>query len=332
MKLVSTVVPIYFEEEMIGELYRRLKGALVALGDGFDHEILFVNDGSTDDSLPRLRVLADADPRVRVIDLSRNFGHQLAITAGIDAASGDAVVVIDGDLQDPPEVIAEMVGKWQEGYGVVYGQRRSRAGESALKRVTARWFYRLLNSLSDTPLPLDTGDFRLMDRAVVDALCSMREEARYMRGMVSWLGFKQYALPYDRDARFAGTTKYTLSRMLRLATNGVTSFSARPLTLMIDFGVLVTLAALAVLVWAVVMRIARPDAVVQGWASTMVIVLFLGGVQLISLGVLGVYVGRVFMESKRRPLYVVSGRYGFTDHNAPQPCPHCGRPVRENGR
>lgn len=332
MKLVSTVVPIYFEEELIGELYRRLKGALAALGDEYDHEIVFVNDGSTDGSLPQLRALADADPNVRVIDLSRNFGHQLAITAGIDAASGDAVVVIDGDLQDPPEVIAEMLAKWEEGYAVVYGQRRSRAGESALKRVTARWFYRLLNSLSDTPLPLDTGDFRLMDRAVVDALCSMREEARYIRGMVSWLGFKQYALPYDRDARYAGTTKYTLSKMLRLATNGVMSFSVKPLTLMIDFGVLVTLAAFVLLVWAIIMRIARPEAVVEGWASTMVIILFLGGVQLISLGVLGAYVGRAFMETKRRPLYLVAGRYGFTDQNTLRPCPHCGRSVHETGR
>lgn len=310
-RLISVVVPIYFEEELIGELYRRLDAALAALAPRYTREIVFVNDGSTDGSLEQLVALAEKDASVRVVDLSRNFGHQLAITAGIDAAEGDAVVVIDGDLQDPPEVIEQMVAKWEQGYGVVYGQRVARAGESAFKLATARLFYRLLNSMSEVDLPLDAGDFRLMDRRVVDALVQMREEGRYVRGMVAWIGFKQFALPYSRDARYAGDTKYTLRKMLRLALAGLTSFSSRPLMLATSFGLVITAAAFLYLVFIIGQKLLRPETLVQGWASLTVIVLFLGGVQLLSIGVLGDYIARIFHESKRRPLYVVAERYGF---------------------
>ena len=332
MKKISVVVPVYFEEAVIGEFYRRLTSALQAMPARYDYEVVFVNDGSTDNSLRQLLELARRDEHLGVIDLSRNFGHQAAITAGIDAARGDAVIVIDADLQDPPEVIAEMVAKWEEGYGVVYGQRRSRAGESALKLHTASVFYRLLNRLSSTPLPLDTGDFRLMGRLVVDTLCAMREETRYMRGMVTWVGFKQCALPYDRDARYAGETKYTFGKMIALALSGITSFSTRPLTLAVNFGAFVTVLSVLALVWIVGNRVFGSAAETPGWASLTVIVLFLGGVQLMSIGVLGEYLGRVFLETKRRPLYVVAGSYGFPALRR-STCPTCGgiRDCREQG-
>ncbi len=330
MSVISVVVPIYREEELIAELHRRMTGALAQLPAGHDFEVIYVDDGSSDGSLARLVELSRSDPRIKVLGLSRNFGHQLAITAGIDAAAGDAVVVIDGDLQDPPEVILEMVERWKDGYHVVYGKRRSRAGESLFKRVTAAWFYRTLNRLSEMPLPLDTGDFRLMDRAVVDTLRGMREASRYIRGMVTWIGFKQCDVVYDRDARYAGETKYTLSKMVKLASDGVASFSARPLMLAMNFGALVTAVSFLGLVWVVLDRVLHPGRLVEGWASLMVVVLFLSGVQLMSIGVLGSYLGRVFIETKRRPLYVVAERHGFdASHGAGSSaegcCPHCGR-------
>ena len=310
-RLLSVVVPIYFEELLIGELYRRLKGSMEELASRYEYELVFVNDGSTDGSLGLLRDLALEDACVRVVDLSRNFGHQLAITAGTDLACGDAVVVIDGDLQDPPEVIAQMVEKWEEGYDVVYGTRIARDGESPFKLATAKLFYRTLNRLSDLDLPLDTGDFRLMDRAVVDQLVQMREESRYIRGMVTWLGFRQCALPYRRDVRYAGYTKYTLGKMVKLALAGITSFSSKPLALAMYFGLFVALAAFVYLVWVIITTLTMPETIVPGYASLMVVVLFLGGVQLMSVGILGDYIGRIFYEGKRRPLYVVKERYGF---------------------
>lgn len=309
--LVSVVVPVYCEEGLIREVHRRFSSALEPLALlGVRFELLFVNDGSTDGTLSELLEVAALDQRVRVIDLSRNFGHQIAITAGTDAASGDAVVVIDGDLQDPPEVIVEMVHRWADGYGVVYGTRIHREGESRFKLATASVFYRIINWLSDIDLPLDTGDFRLMDRAVVDALVSMREESRYVRGMVSWIGFPQLPLPYERDRRYAGETKYTLGKMARLAVDGLTSFTSRPLALAGQFGGLVTMAAFIFLVYIVAGRLLFPGSVSAGWTSVLGAVLFLGGVQLMSIGLLGSYLGRVFYESKRRPLYIVARTYG----------------------
>ena len=314
-KMLSVVVPIYCEDELLDEVYTRLKAVLDQVAPELRHEIVFVNDGSTDGSLDMLRAFAEKDPCVRVIDFSRNFGHQIAITAGIDSALGDAVVVIDGDLQDPPEVIFEMVRLWREGNQVVYGTRATREGEGAFKRGTAKLFYRLLNSLSDTPLPLDTGDFRLMDRVVVDALKQMREETRYIRGMVVWVGYKQVALPYNRDSRNAGETKYTLRKMVRFALDGIMSFSSRPLVLAAQFGGAITGFSFLYALWLVIEKLVRPSTSTPGWTSALVAILFLGGVQLMSIGVLGAYLGRVFSETKRRPLYVVAGRYG--DDSAP---------------
>lgn len=312
-KLLSVVVPEYCEEGLVHEVYRRFDLALADVaGLGMDVEIIFVNDGSSDNTLGELLEIAVGDPRVRVIDLSRNFGHQLAITAGTDAARGDAVVVIDGDLQDPPEVVIKMVEKWAEGYGVVYGTRLHRAGESRFKLATAAAFYRIINYLSDIELPLDAGDFRLMDRAVVDALISMREESRYVRGMVTWIGFPQYAMPYERDKRYAGTTKYTLSKMVRLAVDGLTSFTSRPLALAGQLGIFVTAVAFLFLVYIVIGRFSNPGSVSSGWASVLSAILFLGGVQLMSIGLLGSYLGRIFYESKGRPLYIVAEEYGMT--------------------
>ncbi|HEY3316893.1 MAG TPA: glycosyltransferase family 2 protein [Coriobacteriia bacterium] len=308
--LLSVVAPFYYSEKTAAEFYRRLKAVAGGLAPGMDHELIFVNDGSKDRTLEMLRDIAARDAHVRVLELSRNFGHQIAITAGIDAAHGDAVAVIDDDLQDPPEVILEMLAKWREGYKVVYGVRTKRKGENALKRGSAKLFYRLLNRLSEMPLPLDTGDFRLMDRQVVDVLKDMREENRYVRGMVAWVGFRQLGLPYERDARYAGETHYTLGKLFELAVAGIMSFSRKPLELSTRFGLAVTAVAFLAGVWVITGKLLHPGTVIAGWASVLIAVLFMGGVQLISVGVLGAYLGRVFYETKRRPLYVVAEDIG----------------------
>jgi glycosyltransferase involved in cell wall biosynthesis len=309
-QLLSVIVPVYRSEEILPETHRRLSETLLALGPDLEHEILFVNDGSPDGALEVLRGIAAKDPRVRVISLSRNFGHQIAITAGMDAARGDAAVIIDDDLQDPPEAIADMVGKWREGYQVVHGVRSERQGETAFKRWSASAFYRVMQWLSDTPLPLDSGDFRLIDRAVIDALVSMREESRYVRGMVAWTGFRSCQVTYVREPRFAGTGNYTIRRMLKLAIDGALSFSVRPLQVTTQFGLLVTLLALIAGLGLIIQKLAGFGPDVPGWTSVIVVVLFMGGVQLVSIGVLGAYIGRIFYEAKRRPLYFVAERIG----------------------
>lgn len=313
--LLSVVAPFYQSVPTIAEFYRRTKAVLNGLADEYAHELVFVNDGSTDGTGEMLRDLAGRDPAVRVIELSRNFGHQLAITAGVDAARGDVVVVMDDDLQDPPEVVPQMLAKWREGFKVVYGVRSKRAGESAFKRATAKVFYRLLGRMSDTPIPLDTGDFRLMDRRVVDVLSEMREETRYVRGMVAWIGFAQAGIPYERDARFAGETHYPLRRMVDLAVDGMLSFSRKPLELTTRLGFGVTVLALIAAAWVLVGKLLYPSTVIAGWASVLIAVLFMGGVQLISVGVLGAYVGRVFLETKRRPLYIVAEEIGGAERD-----------------
>jgi dolichol-phosphate mannosyltransferase len=320
--LLSVVVPIYFEEETIDEFYGRMKAVLVGLEPELRHELIFVNDGSTDRSPELLRQLSARDARVRIIDFSRNFGHQIAITAGIDHAAGDAVVVIDGDLQDPPEVIVGMVAKWREGYKVVYGVRSIRKGESAFKLLTARLFYRLISNMSDVKLPLDSGDFRLMDRVVVEALNSIREENRYIRGLISWIGFPQYALPYERDSRYAGETKFNLKKMLRFALDGITSFSDKPLRLSSKLGMATTAASFLAMVVLIFAKLLHPEETIQGWTSLLVVVLFLGGVQLISVGVLGEYIGRIYRETKGRPLYIVADRVGFAAGPGSSPRQH----------
>jgi dolichol-phosphate mannosyltransferase len=305
------VSPVFCEEGTIGEFYTRTKRALEALPPGCRHEIVFVDDGSTDGSPAALLQLSQQDPAVRVVSLSRNFGHQAALTAGLDHAAGDVVITLDADLQDPPEVIPEMVRLWQQGWRVVYGVRRTRKGEGAFKRLTARVFYRLLSGLSDVRIPLDSGDFRLMDRAVVDALAELREESRYLRGMVSWVGFRQCPLEYDRDPRYTGETKFSLRRMLRFAIDGISSFSDKPLRVAGQFGMLVTAGSLLLMLWVIVGKLIDPSKSIAGWASLMAVVLFLGGVQLVSIGLLGEYIGRIFRQTKGRPLYVVAGRTNF---------------------
>lgn len=309
--LLSIVVPIYSEEEVIPEFHARAKNVLSGLEPRCDHEIIFVDDGSQDRSLDLLKQLSLTDQKVKVIRFSRNFGHQFAITAGMDHARGNAVITIDGDLQDPPEVIPEMVKKWDEGYQVVYGVREKRKGENPFKLLTARIFYRLIKILSDTDLPLDAGDFRLLDRKVVDVLKSIREENRYIRGLVSWAGFSQYGLLYRRDFRYAGKTKFTFKKMLRFAVDGILSFSDKPLKISAFLGFLITFISFLIALWIMINKIRFPQMVVSGWASLILMVLFMGGIQLLSLGILGLYLGRQYREVKKRPLYIVSDKFGF---------------------
>lgn len=309
--LVSVVAPVFNEEKVIGEFYKRATDAMRRLPADCDYELLFVDDGSRDVSLKILGEFQSSDPRVRVVSFSRNFGHQLAITAGIDHAAGDAVVMIDCDLQDPPEVILEMVAKWREGYSVVYGVRRRREGESFFKLFTATMFYRTINKLSSVELPVDSGDFRLMDRKVVDVLKEIREENRYIRGLVTWIGFRQTSVLYNRDARFAGETKFSLKKMLKFAMDGITSFSEKPLVLSAFLGMIITGVSFVLALYIVLSKFLFPGALIQGWASMIVIVIFLGGVQLLSVGVIGQYIGRIYVEVKNRPLYIVAERYGF---------------------
>ena len=308
--LLSLVIPCYNEEEVIAETITRIKEFCSEL-IGLETELIFIDDGSQDHTLSLLRAASTEDARVKVICFARNFGHQIAVTAGLDAARGDAVVLIDADLQDPPEVIHQMIAKWRAGYDVVYGTRIERQGESIFKRTSARGFYRLLNKLSDVPIPLDTGDFRLMSRIVVDSLREMPERDRFVRGMVSWVGFKQTAIPYKRAKRFAGESKYPLRKMLRFATDGILSVSTKPLQMSIGLGMLAACLALGGILYAIGMRIFT-DIWVEGWTALMIAILFLGGVQLICVGILGEYIGRIYNEVKHRPLYIVEEYLGFT--------------------
>jgi glycosyltransferase involved in cell wall biosynthesis len=307
--LLSVVVPAYNEAAVLHATHRRLVDVLAAQ-DGAAFEVIYVDDGSSDGTPEVLRSLQRADGRVRVVRFSRNFGHQVAVTAGIAHASGDAIVVIDADLQDPPEVIPEMIARWRDGYSVAYGVRVAREGESTFKRWTAAAFYRLLNLISETAIPLDAGDFRLIDRKVADVLLAMPERDRFVRGMVSWAGFRQVAVRYRRAQRFAGETKYPLLKMLRFALDGLTSFSIRPLKLATWMGFASSACALAGIGYALSIRLFT-ERWVTGWAALFIAVLFVGGVQLLSLGVIGEYIGRIYGEVKHRPLYLVEERLGF---------------------
>jgi polyisoprenyl-phosphate glycosyltransferase len=298
----SIVAPIYNEIDNLPLLYQRIKEVMDSTGQPW--ELLIVDDGSTDGSTGKIRELAKDDKRVRPIIFARNFGHQVAITAGWDYARGQAVIIIDADLQDPPEVILDLIKKWQEGYEVVYAVREERAGESWFKRFTASFFYRLIARITDVHIPVDTGDFRLMDRKVVDVLKTMRERHRFPRGMSAWVGFKQVGVKYKRAARYAGETKYPFRKMLRLALNAITSFSYLPLQVATFFGFISAGIAIIGIPIVIALRISGSPQL-TGQATTLIAVLFLGGVQLISLGILGEYVGRLYDEAKGRPLYIV---------------------------
>jgi len=308
-RLLSVVVPCMNEEAVLLETHNKLVRVLD--GAGIFFELIYVDDGSTDATPDILRALQCQESRVRVVRFSRNFGHQIAITAGLEHSAGDAIVIIDADLQDPPEVIVEFFEKWERGHEVVYGVRTERDGETAFKLWTAKIFYRLINRLSDTRIPLDVGDFRLLDRKVVDALLSMPERDRYVRGMVSWLGFSQCAVPYHRAARTAGKTKFSTLKMLRFATDGVVSFSTLPLRLATWTGFLSSGLSILGIIVVVFEKYLHVTGLVQGWSSTVIAVLFMGGVQLVCLGIIGEYVGRTYGEVKGRPLYIVQERIGF---------------------
>jgi glycosyltransferase involved in cell wall biosynthesis len=309
--LLSVVIPVYNEEQVIHAFYKRLKTVLASLGQRCSQEIIFVDDGSSDSSLKILREISKKDHYVRAVSLSRNFGHQIAITAGIDIAEGDTVVVIDADLQDPPELIPEMYAKWEEGYKVVYGVRKKRKGETIFKLMTAKFFYRILGKLSKIEIPFDTGDFRLIDRVVVDVLKSIREDDRYIRGLIAWIGFPHYALEYERDIRYAGETKYPLGKMIRFAWDGITGFSNKPLYLSSLFGIIITLVSFLLILWYLINKFLNPESSIPGWTSLIVLILFLGGIQLFSLGIIGQYIGRIHRGIKHRPLYIIAEKYGF---------------------
>ncbi len=299
---LSVVIPVFNEEEVLPETYRRLTEVMEGLSEPY--ELIFVNDGSRDRSPEILDRLAREDPRVRVIHFSRNFGHQAAITAGMDYARGEAVIVIDADLQDPPEVIPEMVARWREGYEVVYGKRAGREGETFFKRFTASFFYRFLRAVTEIDIPLDTGDFRLVDRKVVEVMKLLREKNRFIRGLIAWVGFRQVALEYVRHKRFAGTTKYPLRKMLKLAWDGITAFSHKPLKVAAYFGFALSLLSFLYLLVIVVSKLLGKSTI-PGWASLAVINLFFSGVILVILGIMGEYLGRIYDEAKNRPLYIV---------------------------
>jgi len=308
--LLSIVVPCYNEAEVIETTHARLVEALEPLDLAI--EIVYVDDGSSDCTAAKLQAIHAADSRASVILLARNFGHQMAVTAGVDHARGDAVVLIDADLQDPPEVISQMVAAWHGGAHVVYGQREAREGEGSFKLLTAKYFYRMINWLSDTPIPLDTGDFRLMDRRVVEALKRMPERDRFLRGMVSWVGFRQEAIRYRRAARFAGQSKYPLRKMICFALDGVVSFSLKPLRLATALGFAATTLAVLGIAYALVARLFT-NHWQPGWATLFLATTFFGGVQLICTGIIGEYVGRIYRENKQRPLYLVLDRLGLEE-------------------
>jgi polyisoprenyl-phosphate glycosyltransferase len=299
--VLSVVVPLYNERAGVGELHRRLAAVAATLGE---YELLLVDDGSSDGTWEELRALSAADPHLRLVRLSRNFGHQAALSAGIEAARGEAIITLDGDLQDPPELIPDLVAKWREGYDVVYAVRSSRAGEARARLAAISLFYRFLGAITSTEIPRDVGDYRLVSRRAADALRAMPERARFLRGMTGWIGFRQTGIEYARDPRYAGQSKYPFASLLRLALDGIVSFSIAPIRLVTALGFALVVFCMAVLAWTFYVRFFTNHHP-QGWTSVIAVVLLLGGVQLLSLGVIGQYVARIFEEAKQRPLYFV---------------------------
>ena len=306
--LISIAAPVYNEEELLPLFYQRIANVL----RDYAFEIVFVDDGSRDRSWSVIEQIAQKDPRVKGVRFSRNFGHQPALTAGLEHASGEVVVLIDSDLQDPPELILDMIQKWQEGFDVVYAIRSERKGETWFKKITATYFYRFLRHSSRLDIPLETGDFRLMSREVVQALSRLPERVRFLRGLSSWVGFKQTGIPYTRDKREAGSTKFPLFKMLKFAFDGISSFSLMPLQFATYLGMAATFLSFVILVYSLVIRFFVAS-VVPGWASLMTAIVFMGGVQLMMIGIIGEYVGRIYEEVKHRPMYIVGERIGLSE-------------------
>ncbi|EEL85091.1 Uncharacterized glycosyltransferase ykcC [Bacillus cereus AH1272] len=306
---------MYFEEEVAQECYNRLKS--VMLQNDINYEFVFVNDGSTDRTMEILSEIAANDYRTKIVNFARNFGHQVAVTAGIAAAIGDAIVIIDADLQDPPEVIPELIAKWEEGYEVVYAKRKQRKGETWFKLLTAKYFYKFLNYMSDIDIPKDTGDFRIIDRKVADVFNQMTERNRFIRGMMSWVGFRQTYVEYERDERFAGETKYPLKKMIKFASDGIIAFSTKPLRIVMSLGLLSVLISIAVLLYTITVKIIGNDTQ-TGWASIMVAITFFSGIQLLGLGIVGQYIARIYDESKNRPIYIVKETINVDQENTSQ--------------
>ena len=304
MKKISIVIPMYYEEQVAKECYKRVTNVLKSI-ENYDYEIIFINDGSKDKTLDILEKLAQNDGKVKVISFSRNFGHQAAVTAGLKYVSGDAVIIMDADLQDPPELIPDMLKYWENGYDVIYGKRKKREGESVFKLLTAKVFYETLNKLSDVEIPKDTGDFRLVDKKVVDVINNLPEHNKFLRGLFSWVGFKQYAYEYERKERVAGKTKYPLKKMIKLAKDGIFSFSTKPLKIVGGLGIISVIISIVILVYAILSYAYNWNNLTAGWTSMMCTMTFLGGVILISLWMIGEYIGRIYEETKQRPQYII---------------------------
>ncbi len=311
MKKISLVIPMYYEEEVANECYNKVSNVLKGLEEKYDYEIIFVNDGSKDKTLEILEKIAKEDEKAKIISFSRNFGHQAAVTAGLKEVTGDAIVIIDADLQDPPVLIPEMLELWEQGNEVIYGKRKTRKGESAFKLLTAKMFYKTLNALSDVEIPKDTGDFRLVDRKVVDVINSLPEHNKFLRGLFSWVGFKQKAYEYERQERFAGKTKYPLKKMLKLASDGIISFSTKPIKLVGALGILSIFISIIILIYALISYIFKLNDLSAGWTSIMVAITFFAGVQLLSLWVISEYIGRIYDEAKGRPQYIIDKKINF---------------------
>ncbi|WP_044172276.1 glycosyltransferase [Flectobacillus major] len=310
---ISIIIPCFNEEQVIRHTYQRVTQAMNSFTHG-GYELVFINDGSRDSTLLILKELAQNDIHVKILGFSRNFGHQPAVTAGIQACTGDVAIIIDADLQDPPELFPAMVQKHiDEKANVVYGMREKRKGETFFKKITARAFYRTINFLSDTPLPVDTGDFRLIDKHVIEAFKSLPEKNKYIRGLITWVGFKQVPIMYVREERFAGETKYPLSKMIKFASTSLLYFSKKPLKLALGLGSLSILVGILLAIWVISGLIYRPNTIVPGWSSTVIAVIFFGGVQLLTIGVLGEYLGNMFEEIKNRPEYIIHEKINFTN-------------------
>ena len=311
MKKISVVIPMYCEEEVADICYKRVVNNLKKLSDKYNYEIIFINDGSKDSTLEILKKIASNDDNVKIISFSRNFGHQAAVTAGIRNVTGDAIIIMDADLQDPPELFEGMIEKWEEGYEVVYGKRKTREGESIFKLLTARMFYNTLNKLSEIEIPKDTGDFRLVDRKVIDVIATLPEHNKFLRGLFSWVGFNQYAYEYNRVNRIAGKTKYPFKKMFKLATDGILSFSAKPLKIVGAIGIFSVIVSIIILIYSIVSYMFKLNSLTPGWTSIMCTMTFIGGIILISLWMIGEYIARIYEESLGRPEYIIDELMNF---------------------